>query len=76
MARKEYDTFVQVLPEEGEMSLTIRELTPYDPRKKYCHRKVRAVISKSEMADGDILYLRSTGSGRVLPGDWYIKILK
>ncbi len=78
MAGKEYDTFVnslEDLPQEGEISLTVRDLTP-GPR-KYDARYVRARVSKDpqRLPGGNLLWLRFQ-KGQAHPQPWAIQILE
>jgi phenylphosphate carboxylase gamma subunit len=78
MAR-EYDTFIlsdlATLPEDQEMELIIRDLTPADRRYKYRSAYVSAMISKSESKYPDRLWIR-LGRGQLQEKPWSIKILK
>ena len=79
MANKEYDTFIlsdpATLPEDREMELIIRDLTPADRRYKYRSAYVSAMISRSESKYSDRLWVR-LGRGQLQEKPWSIKILK
>lgn len=79
MSRKEYDTFVltdpAMVPEEKEMELVVRDLTPADRRYKYRCTYVTALVSKSESKYPDQLWIR-LGKGQLQEKPWSIKILK
>ena len=79
MSRKEYDTFVLIdpamVPEEKEMELIVRDLTPEDRRNKYRSAYVTALVSKSESKYPDRLWIR-LGRGQLQEKPWSIKVLK
>jgi phenylphosphate carboxylase gamma subunit len=79
MSGKEYDTFVltdpAMVPEEKEMELIVRDLTPGDRRYKYRSTYVTALVSKSESKYPDRLWIR-LGRGQLQEKPWSIKILK
>jgi phenylphosphate carboxylase gamma subunit len=79
MSGKEYDTFILTdlasVPEEQEMELIIRDLTPGDRRYKYRSTYVTALVSKSESKYPDRLWIR-LGRGQLQEKPWSIKILK
>lgn len=79
MSGKEYDTFVltdpALVPEEQEMELIVRDLTPRDRRYKYRSTYVTALVSKSELKYPDRLWIR-LGRGQLQEKPWSIKILK
>jgi phenylphosphate carboxylase gamma subunit len=79
MSGKEYDTFVltdpALVPEEKEMELIVRDLTPGDRRYKYRSTFVTALVSKSESKYPDRLWIR-LGRGQLQEKPWSIKILK
>jgi phenylphosphate carboxylase gamma subunit len=79
MSGKEYDTFVltdpALVPEEKEMELIVRDLTPGDRRYKYRSTYVTALVSKSESKYPDRLWIR-LGRGQLQEKPWSIKILK
>ena len=76
--KKEYLTFVsniKELPENQEIELTIRDLTP-GPR-KYRGLIVKAVLHSSpdRLFNGDILWVRSL-VGKLYPESWAIKVIE
>ncbi|MDP2645435.1 MAG: phenylphosphate carboxylase subunit gamma [Desulfobacterales bacterium] len=76
MSKKEYLAWVDSLdrlPENKEIQLTIRDLTP--GRHKYEARNVKAILSRDseKWPDGDILRFRSP-VGILLSEAWAIKI--
>jgi phenylphosphate carboxylase gamma subunit len=79
MSKKEYDTFIltdpAMVPEEQEMELIIRDLTPGDRRYKYRNAYVTALLSKSESKYPDRLWIR-LGRGQLQEKPWSIKVLK
>ncbi len=79
MSRKEYDTFILIdpamVPEEKEMELIVRDLTPADRRYKYRSAYVTALVSKSESKYPDRLWIR-LGKGQLQEKPWSIKVLK
>jgi phenylphosphate carboxylase gamma subunit len=79
MSGKEYDTFILTdlasVPEEQEMELIVRDLTPGDRRYKYRSTYVTALVSKSESKYPDRLWIR-LGRGQLQEKPWSIKILK
>jgi hypothetical protein len=79
MARKEYDTFLltdpALVPEDKEMELIVRELTPKDRRHKYRSFYALALLSKSETKYPDQLWIR-LGRGQLQEKPWSIKIIK
>jgi len=79
MANKEYDTFIltdpQSIPEDQEMELIVRDLTPPDKRYKYRSAYVSALVSKSESKYPDRLWVR-LGRGQLQEKPWSVKILK
>ena len=79
MAKKEYDTFVltdlALVPEEQELELIVRELTPKDRRYKYRSFYAMAQVSRSEAKYPDQLWIR-LGRGQLQEKPWSIKILK
>lgn len=78
MAR-EYDTFIledpATVPEDQELELVVRELTPDDRRYKYRSFYAKALISKSESKYSDILKVR-LGRGQLLDTPWSIELIK
>ncbi len=79
MARKEYDTFIltdpKLVPEDQELELIIRDLTPEDRKYKYRSSFVMALVSKSESKYPDQLWIR-LGRGQLQEKPWSIKIIK
>jgi phenylphosphate carboxylase gamma subunit len=79
MSRKEYDTFVltdlQLLPEDKEVEIIVRDLTPEDRRYKYRSAYVSAMLSKSESTYPDRLWIR-LGRGQLQEKPWSIKVIK
>jgi len=78
MARKEFDTFIltdpATVPEDQELELIVRDLTPPDIRYKYRGSFVRCMLSKSESKYPDRLWIR-LGRGQLQDKPWSIKIL-
>lgn len=79
MERKEYDTFILTdpgsVPEDQEVELIVRELTPTDRRYKYRGFYAMALLSRSETKYPDQLWIR-LGRGQLQEKSWSIKILK
>jgi hypothetical protein len=79
LERKEFDTFIltdlATVPEENEMELILRELTPKDRRYKYRSFYAMALVSRSEAKYPDRLWIR-LGRGQLQDKPWSIKILK
>lgn len=79
MERKEYDTFILTdpgsVPEDQEVELIVRELTPTDRRYKYRGFYAMALLSRSETKYPDQLWIR-LGRGQLQEKPWSIKILK
>ncbi len=79
MKRKEFDTFVLtdpgMVPEDKEMELILRELTPKDRRYKYRSFYATALISKAETKYPDRLWIR-LGRGQLQEKPWSVKIVK
>jgi hypothetical protein len=79
MAKKEYDTFLLTdpvsAPEDQEMEMVLRDLTPTDRRYKYRSFYVTALVSKSESKYPDRLWIR-LGRGQLQERPWSVKILK
>ncbi len=79
MAKKEYDTFIltelEEFPEDQEMEIIVRDLTPEDRRYKYRSAYVLAKISKSESKYPDRLWVR-LGRGQLQEKPWSIQIIK
>lgn len=70
---KEWQTFVRNYGEieEGRRKLFVKDLTP-GPR-KYDTQFVLATLSKTELPDGGVLWIRGE-SGLVLDKPWFIRI--
>jgi len=79
MAHKEYDTFILTdlskVPEDQEMELIVRDLSPEDRRYKYRSAYVLAKVSKSESKYPDRLWVR-LGRGQLQEKPWSIQIAK
>jgi phenylphosphate carboxylase gamma subunit len=79
MALKEYDTFIltdlSAVPEDQEMEIIVRDLTPPDRRYKYRSAYVLAKVSKSESKYPDRLWVR-LGRGQLQEKPWSIQIIK
>lgn len=79
MAKKEYDTFIltelEAFPEDQEMEIIVRDLTPEDRRYKYRSAYVLAKISKSDSKYPDRLWVR-LGRGQLQEKPWSIQIIK
>ena len=79
MARKEYDTFLLTdparIPEEQEVEIIVRDLTPGDKRYKYRSFFAKALVSKTESKHPDVLWIR-LGRGQLQEKPWSIKILE
>jgi len=79
MVQKVYDTFIlkdlSAVPEDQEMELIVRDLSPEDRRYKYRSAYVLAKVSKSESKYPDLLWVR-LGRGQLQEKPWSIKITK
>jgi phenylphosphate carboxylase gamma subunit len=79
MAMNEYDTFMlsdpAAMPEEQQLELIVRDLTPADRRFKYRSFFAQARISKSKTRYADRLWIR-LGRGQLLEEPWSIEILE
>jgi hypothetical protein len=79
MARKEYDTYVltepALVPEDKEMEMILRELTPSDRRYKYRSFFASAMVSRDEAKYPDKLWVR-LGRGQLQEKPWSVKIVK
>jgi len=79
LKRKEFDTFVLtdpgMVPEDKEMELILRELTPKDRRYKYRSFYATALISRAETKYPDRLWVR-LGRGQLQEKPWSVKIVK
>ena len=76
---REFDTFILtdlgMVPEDKEMEIILRELTPKDRRYKYRSFYAMALISKSETKYPDRLWVR-LGRGQLQEKPWSVKIVK
>jgi hypothetical protein len=79
MARKEYDTYVltdlALVPEDKEMEMILRDLTPSDRRYKYRSFFASALVSRDESKYPDKLWVR-LGRGQLQEKPWSVKIVK
>jgi hypothetical protein len=79
MARKEYDTYVltdlSVVPEDKEMEIILRDLTPSDRRYKYRSFFASAMVSRDESKYPDKLWVR-LGRGQLQEKLWSVRIVK
>ena len=79
MAKKEYDTYVLTdlssVPEDKEMEMILRDLTPSDRRYKYRSFFASAVVSRDESKYPDKLWVR-LGRGQLQEKPWSVKIVK
>jgi phenylphosphate carboxylase gamma subunit len=79
LERKEYDTFILTdpgsVPEDLEMELIVRELTPKDRRYKYRSFYATVQVSRSEAKYPDRLWIR-LGRGQLQEKPWSIRIIK
>ena len=79
MGKKEYDTFIlkelDLVPEDQEMEMIVRELNPPDRRCKYRSLYVLAKVSKSESKYTDRLWVR-LGKGQLQEKPWSIQLIK
>ena len=79
MARKEFDTFLlqdpAAFPEDQEVELIVRDLTPEDRRRKYRSFYAKAKVSKSSSTYADLLWVR-LGRGQLLTEPWSLEIIK
>lgn len=79
MSRKEYDTFILTelneVPEDQEIELIIRDLSPEDRRYKYRSTYAWCLISRDESKYPDRLWIR-LGRGQLQEKPWSIKVLK
>ncbi len=79
MKTREFDTFVLtdlgMVPEDKEMEIILRELTPKDRRYKYRSFYAMALISKSDTKYPDRLWVR-LGRGQLQEKPWSVKIVK
>ena len=79
MAKKEYDTYVltdlALVPEDKEMEMVLRELTPSDRRYKYRSFFASAMVSRDEGKYPDKLWIR-LGRGQLQEKPWSVEIVK
>jgi len=79
MARKEYDTYVltdlALVPEDKEMEMILRDLTPSDRRYKYRSFFASAMVSRDDSKYPDKLWVR-LGRGQLQEKPWSVKIVK
>ena len=79
MAKKEYDSYVltdmALVPEEKEMEMILRDLTPSDRRYKYRSFFASVKVSRDERKYPDKLWVR-LGRGQLQEKPWSVKILK
>jgi hypothetical protein len=79
MAKKEYDTYVltdlALVPEDKEMEMILRDLTPSDRRYKYRSFFTSVKVSRDEKKYPDKLWVR-LGRGQLQEKPWSVKILK
>jgi hypothetical protein len=64
-----------LIPEDKDIELIVRELTPKDKRYKYRSFYALAQVSRSEAKYPDRLWIR-LGRGQLQEKPWSIKILK
>jgi len=64
-----------MVPEDTEMELILRELTPKERRYKYRSFYAMVLISKSETKYPDRLWVR-LGRGQLQEKPWSVKIVK
>jgi hypothetical protein len=79
MAKKEYDTYVltdlALVPEDKEMEMILRDLTPSDRRYKYRSFFASAMVSRDDSKYPDKLWVR-LGRGQLQEKPWSVKIVK
>jgi hypothetical protein len=79
MAKKEYDTYVltdlALVPDNKEMEMILRELTPADRRYKYRSFFASVMVSRDEKKYPNTLWVR-LGRGQLQEKSWSVKILK
>jgi hypothetical protein len=79
MEKKEYDTYVltdlSLVPEDKEMEMILRDLTPSDKRYKYRSFFASAMVSRDEAKYPDKLWVR-LGRGQLQEKPWSVKIVK
>jgi hypothetical protein len=79
MDKKEYDTYVltdlALVPEDKEMEMILRDLTPSDRRYKYRSFFASATVSRDDSKYPDKLWVR-LGRGQLQEKPWSVKIVK
>jgi hypothetical protein len=79
MAKREFDTFLltdpDLVPEDDERELILRDLTPEDRRRTYRSFFAKARISKSESKYPDLLRIR-LGRGQLIEEPWSVEIIE
>jgi phenylphosphate carboxylase gamma subunit len=79
MAKKEYDTYVLTdpasVPEDKEMEMILRDLTPSDRRYKYRSFFASVKVSRDDKKYPDELWVR-LGRGQLQEKPWSVKIIK
>jgi phenylphosphate carboxylase gamma subunit len=79
MAKMEYDTFMLTdlaqVPQDQEMEIILRELTPQERRYKYRSFYAKALVSQSEAKYPDKLWVR-LGRGQLQISPWSVKIVE
>jgi phenylphosphate carboxylase gamma subunit len=79
MAKKEYDTYVLTdlasVPEDKEMEMILRDLTPSDRRYKYRSFFASVKVSRDVKKYPDKLWVR-LGRGQLQEKPWSVKIIK
>jgi hypothetical protein len=79
MAKKEYDTYVltdlALVPDDKEMEMILRDLTPSDRRYKYRSFFASIKVSRDEKKYPDKLWVR-LGRGQLQEKPWSVMILK
>jgi len=79
MAGKEFDTFFltdpEKTPQEQEIEMILRDLSPGDRRYKYRSFFAKAMVSDLESKYPDRLWVR-LGRGQLLEKPWSVKVLE
>jgi hypothetical protein len=79
MARKEYDTYIltdmDLVAEDRETEMILRELTPADRRYRYRSFFASAMVSRDEKKYPDKLWVR-LGKGQLQEKPWSVRIVK
>jgi len=79
MARKEYDTYVltdlDLVPEDKETEIILRDLTPSDRRYKYRSFFASALVSRDGSKYPDKLWVR-LGRGQLQENPWSVKVIR